>query len=60
MTLTYLALVKDGHAEEMDRIVILNALFRPSPEPNSRDEASNAEIGLPAVVARLLDHKPGG
>lgn len=57
MTQTYLALISEDAASEEDRLIILNALFRPAPDlPNSDD--SGGDIALPALVAKLMDQRP--
>jgi hypothetical protein len=56
MTQTYLALVKQGAAGEEDRLIILNALFRPTGDKASSDEGSN-DIALPALLAKLMDQR---
>ena len=55
MTQTYLALIKTGAAQEGDRLVILNALFRPVSEVGHDDGPS--EIAKPALIAKLLDQR---
>lgn len=56
MTQTYLALLNEGAVKEEDRLVILNTLFRPSPDnPNSDDSAG--DVALPALLAKLMDQR---
>lgn len=57
MTQTYLALISEGAAEDEDRLVILNALFRPSPDQPSGGDDSGADIALPALLAKLMDQR---
>lgn len=57
MTKTYLALISEGAAEDEDRLVILNALFRPSPDQPSGGDDSGADIALPALLAKLMDQR---
>ncbi|WP_144243890.1 DUF6161 domain-containing protein [Sphingopyxis sp. MWB1] len=56
MTQTYLALIKEGAASNEDRLVILNALFRPSPDQPTGDDGGN-DIALPAIIAKLMDQR---
>lgn len=56
MTMTFLALVNEGAAGEEDRLVVLNALFRPSFDGTKIDEGS-ADIALPALLAKLMDQR---
>lgn len=57
MTQTYLALISEGAAEDEDRLIILNALFRPSPDQPSGGDDSGADIALPALLAKLMDQR---
>lgn len=57
MTMTYLALVAEGRAEESDRLVVLNALFRAAPGSAGGDDTGGGEVALPAIVAKLLDQR---
>jgi len=54
MTQTYLALIKTGAAQEQDRLVILNALFRPVPDGAGNDDGGG-DVALPALIAKMLD-----
>lgn len=56
MTQTYLALINEGGAEEGDRLIILNALFRPAPDQPSGED-SGVEVALPALLAKLMDQR---
>lgn len=56
MTQTYLALIKEGAASNEDRLVILNALFRPSPDQPVGEDSGN-DIALPAIIAKLMDQR---
>ena len=56
MTQTYLALVDQGAASEDERLIILNALFRPSPDQPTGDEAGS-DVALPAILAKLMDQR---
>ena len=56
MTQTYLALVKQGAAGEEDRLIILNALFRPTNDKATSDEGGS-DIALPALIAKLMDQR---
>lgn len=56
MTMTYLALIEEGAVAEEDRLVILNALFRPTPDPLGHDDGPQ-EIALPAIMAKLIDQR---
>jgi hypothetical protein len=56
MTQTYLALVKQGAAGEEDRLIILNALFRPTSDRSGADD-SGSDIALPALLAKLMDQR---
>lgn len=56
MTMTYLALINSGAIEEEDRLVILNALFRPTPDLFRHDDGPQ-EIALPAILAKLVDQR---
>lgn len=57
MTQTYLAPISEGAAEEGDRLVILNALFRPSPDQPSGSDDTGGDIALPALLAKLMDQR---
>lgn len=57
MTQTYLALISEGAAEDEDRLVILNALFRPSPDQPTGSDDSGGDIALPALLAKLMDQR---
>lgn len=52
MTTTYLALTNDGEAADADRQIVLNALFRPTPDGIVKDEGPN-DASLHALIARL-------
>ncbi|OWQ98242.1 hypothetical protein CDQ91_06920 [Sphingopyxis witflariensis] len=56
MTQTYLALISEGAADNEDRLIILNALFRPSPDQPTGDDGGG-EVALPALIAKLLDQR---
>ncbi len=56
MTKTFLALVNEGAAKEEDRLVVLNALFRPSSDIIGSEEGS-LDIALPAMLAKLMDQR---
>lgn len=53
MTRTYLALTHEKAAEEIDRQIILTALFRSTPDGIVKDDGP-PEIGLPAILGRIL------
>lgn len=53
MTTTYLALTRERAADETDRQIVLNALFRTTPDGIVRDEGPS-DLSLQALVARLL------
>lgn len=52
MTTTYLALTRTDKAEDIDRQIILNALFRSTPDGIVKEEGS--ELGLQALAAKYL------
>ena len=52
MTTTYLALMRKGAAGEVDRQVILSALFRSSSDGIVKDDGAT-DFGLSAVVSRM-------
>lgn len=56
MTQTYLALVDQGAASEDERLIILNALFRPSPDQPTGDDSAS-DVALPAILAKLMDQR---
>jgi hypothetical protein len=56
MTQTYLALIKTGAAQEQDRLIILNALFRPGADGGGSDDGGG-DVALPALIAKLLDQR---
>jgi hypothetical protein len=53
MTTTYLALTRTEKAEQIDRQIILNALFRNSPDGIVKEDGG-ADLSLQALVARML------
>lgn len=57
MTQTYLALVDQGAASEDERLIILNALFRPSPDQPTGGEEAGSDVALPAILAKLMDQR---
>lgn len=58
MTMTYLALINEQAAvADEDRLVILNALFRPSGDGIRHDDGPQ-EVALPALMAKLIDQRP--
>lgn len=52
MTTTYLALMRKGAASDVDRQVILTALFRNSSDGIVKDDGA-ADLGLSALVSRI-------
>jgi hypothetical protein len=52
MTTTYLALTRNEKAEQIDRQIILNALFRNTPDGIVKEEG--ADFGLQALIAKYL------
>lgn len=52
MTTTYLALIRTGAASENERTIILEALFRPSPDGIVKDEGPS-ELNVGSLLARL-------
>lgn len=56
MTQTYLALINESAAKDDDRLVILNALFRPGTVGIGQEDAPS-EIAAPAILARILDNR---
>ena len=57
MTKAYLALIKASAAnKDEDRLVILNALFRPSQDGIVTDDGPG-DVAGPAIIARLLDQR---
>jgi len=56
MTQTYLPLVDQGAASEDERLIILNALFRPSPDQPTGDDSAR-DVALPAILAKLMDQR---
>lgn len=57
MTQTYLALVDQGAASEDERLIILNALFRPSPDQPTGGDGAGSDVALPAILAKLMDQR---
>jgi len=57
MTQTYLALVDQGAASEDERLIILNALFRPSPDQPTGGDDAGGDVALPAILAKLMDQR---
>lgn len=53
MTTTYLALMTEGAASDVDRTIILNALFRNTSDGIIKEEGG-MDPGLSAVLARVL------
>lgn len=53
MTTTYLALTRESAAEEGDRHIVLNALFRTSPDGIVKDDGPS-DLTLQALIARAL------
>ena len=56
MTKTFLALLNEGALKDEDRLVVLNALFRPVGDVSKMDEGST-DIALPALIAKLMDQR---
>jgi len=58
MTMTYLALINEqGAVAEEDRLVILNALFRPTAASGGVGDDGPQAIALPALLAKLVDQR---